>query len=106
MHGTTASPPQWRHPAGKPASPLATQVHVNAGGTAPGVPTHGHQHMPLEGVQELPPDEHLQAEGGAGACPEPRSPSASLSTAWTPTAAVRLPASEDRGLDGPCSALG
>lgn len=83
--------------AGQPASPLATWVRVRAGGTAPGVPTHGHQHVPLEGVRELPPDEHLQADGGAGPCPEPRPPSASLSTAWAPTAArLQPPRTGDR----------
>lgn len=43
-------------------------------GTGPGVPTHGHQHVPLEGVRELPLNEHLQAEGCAGSCQEPGPP--------------------------------
>ena len=66
---------------------LKSQYHVwplgcmsKAIGTGPGVPTHGHQHVPLEGVRKLPPNEHLQAEGCTSACQEPRSPSASLST--------------------------
>ena len=67
-------------PAEEPASPLAIRCISKAVGTGPGVPTYGHQHLPLEGVRKLPLKEHLQAEGCTGACQEPRSPSASLST--------------------------